>query len=70
MFHEMATTLLCFSHLAETFNEGRTIYYRVERDGWDELCMRGLVWIDKRSMGWVRVCRKGCSIPCMSGLCE
>ena len=61
----MATTLLCCSHLAETFNQGRPTYYRVERDGWDELRMRGLVQIDKSSIGWVRVCRKGCSRPCM-----
>ena len=65
-----ATTLLCCSHPAETFNESRPIYYRVERDGWDELRMRGLVWIDKSSMGWVQVCRKGCLRPCMSGVCE
>ena len=49
---------------------GRPIYYRVERDGLDELQMRGLVWIDNSSMGWVRVCRKGCSRPCMSGVCK
>ena len=27
--------------------------------------MRGLFWIDKSSMGLVRVGRKGCSRPCM-----
>ena len=62
--------MLCCSHLAERFNEGRPIYYRVERDCLDELRMRGLVWIDKSSMGWVRVCLKGCSRPCMSGVCK
>ena len=62
--------MLCCSLLAETFNEGRLIYYRVERDGLDELRMHGLVWIDKISMGWVRVCRKGCSRPYMSGVCK
>ena len=31
--------------------------------------MRGLVWVNRSSMGWGRVCRKGCSIPCMSGVC-
>ena len=36
----------------ETFNEGRPIYYRVERDGLDELHMRGLVWTDNSSIGW------------------
>ena len=62
-----ATTLLCCSHPGKTFNEGRPIYYMIERDGWDELRMRGLVSIDKSSMrwvqmGWVRVCRKGCAM--------
>ena len=60
----MTPTMLCCSHLAKTFNEGRPIYYRVERDGLDELRMRGLVWIDTSSMDGVRVYRKGCSRPC------
>ena len=67
--------MLFCSQLPEIFNEGRpklpaAVYYRVERDGWDELLMRGLVWIDKSGMGWVRMCLKGCSRPCMSGVCE
>ena len=33
-------------------------------------CKRGLVWIDKSSMGSVPVCRKGCLRPCTSGVCE
>ena len=62
----MATT----SHLAETFNEGRPTYCRVEWDGLDELRMRGFVWIDVVWIDNSRVCRKGCSRQCMSGVCE
>ena len=65
-----ATTFLCCSHPGEIFNDSRSIYDRVERDGWDELLMPSLVWIHKSSMDWVRVCRKGCLRLCMSGVCE
>ena len=46
------------------------LYYRVERDGLDEMSMCGLVWVDIISMGWGRVCRKGCSRLSLSGVCE
>ena len=29
-------------------------YYKIERDGLDEMRMHGLVWVDRSSMGWGR----------------
>ena len=54
----------------ESLNLTAALYYRVERDGLDEISICGLVWVDRFSMGLGRVCRKGCSRLCMSGVCE
>ena len=54
----------------ESLKLATAVYYRVERDGLDELRMRGLVWIDRSSMGWGRVCPKGYARPCMYAVCE
>ena len=44
-------------------------YYRVERDCSGELCMRGLVWVDRSSVGGVECVGKAVR-DCMSGVCE